>query len=82
MIETVEFYNYRNYQSLNLSLGPNLNVFIGSNGQGKTNFVEGLNLLLTGSFLRTKKLSDIIKLESAEGFVSAEVSHLNQKNNN
>jgi len=72
VIKKAEFYNFRNYQNLFLNLGSNLNVFIGDNGQGKTNFVEGINLLLTGDYLRSKKISDLVYLNQKQSYIACE----------
>jgi DNA replication and repair protein RecF len=79
VINKIELYNFRNYQNLNINLGPNLNVLIGLNGQGKTNFVESVNLLLTGEYLRTKNVSELLTLNKTEGFISGEVFEPSQK---
>ena len=39
--------NHRNYAQLELTPGPGVNVFIGPNGQGKTNLLEAIYFLAT-----------------------------------
>ncbi|MET0590143.1 MAG: DNA replication/repair protein RecF [Naasia sp.] len=39
--------DFRNYETAELELTPGVNVFVGSNGQGKTNLVEALGYLST-----------------------------------
>jgi DNA replication and repair protein RecF len=39
--------DFRNYESVDLELGAGANLFVGSNGQGKTNLVEALGFLST-----------------------------------
>lgn len=39
--------DFRNYRSLDIELRPGSNLFVGSNGQGKTNLVESLGYLST-----------------------------------
>ena len=34
--------NYRNYNTLDIELCPNVNVFMGDNAQGKTNILEAI----------------------------------------
>lgn len=50
--ERVELKNYRNYQNLNLPLHKRLNLFLGDNGQGKTNILESLYLCSFGQSFR------------------------------
>ena len=41
MIKEIKIENFKSIQSLNLELGR-LNVFIGANGSGKSNILEGI----------------------------------------
>lgn len=43
----VSLTDFRNYESAELDLHPGANLFVGSNGQGKTNLVEALGYLST-----------------------------------
>ncbi|MFY9190472.1 MAG: DNA replication/repair protein RecF [Lawsonella sp.] len=49
-----ELHNYRSWEHLALDLEPGITLFVGANGQGKTNFVEGINYL---SCLRSHRVS-------------------------
>lgn len=50
-IEFLKLLNFRNYNQLNLSFHPSLNIIYGKNGSGKTNLVEAIYVLgLTRSF--------------------------------
>ena len=40
--------NHRNYAQLDLTPGEGVNVFIGANGQGKTNLLEAISFLAPG----------------------------------
>lgn len=60
MIKEIKIENFKSIQSLNLELGR-LNVFIGANGSGKSNILEGitfgaavLSTKLTNEFLSTR----------------------------
>ena len=44
-IEHLKLTNFRNYSSLELDLGRNVNIFIGDNGKGKTNILESIYVL-------------------------------------
>jgi len=52
--------NYRNYARLDLTPGPALNVFLGSNGQGKTNLLESASLLALSSSPRARRESELV----------------------
>ena len=44
-ISKLSLVNFRNYLSLSISFGNNLNIFIGDNAQGKTNILEAITML-------------------------------------
>ena len=52
--------NHRNYAELDLSPGPNVNVFIGANGQGKTNLLEAVAMLALSSSPRARRESELV----------------------
>lgn len=52
-VDKILLKNYRNIKETLLKLSPNLNIFTGNNGQGKTNLLEAIYILGTGSSHRT-----------------------------
>jgi DNA replication and repair protein RecF len=42
---TLQARNFRNFERLELPCGPRLNIFVGDNGQGKTNILESIYVL-------------------------------------
>ena len=62
--------NVRNYAHLELEPAPGLNVFVGSNAQGKSNLLEAISLLGTGKSFRTSRERDLIR----DGFELATIS--------
>ena len=48
----VELSTYRNIESQRLELHPSANFFVGANGQGKTNLLEALYVLIAGESFR------------------------------
>lgn len=44
-IERLKLTNFRNYSSLEIKLSPKINLFIGNNGEGKTNILESIYIL-------------------------------------
>ncbi|MGB9867501.1 MAG: DNA replication/repair protein RecF [Bacillota bacterium] len=53
--------NFRNYERLELHLGKGVNVFVGQNGAGKTNLLEGVYLLATGRALRASREAEMLR---------------------
>ncbi|UFS58370.1 DNA replication/repair protein RecF [Subtercola endophyticus] len=47
LVRHLSLTDYRNYASAEVALRPGANLFVGSNGQGKTNLVEALGYLST-----------------------------------
>ena len=41
----INLLNFRNCSNINVSLGDNMNIFIGNNAQGKTNILEAITML-------------------------------------
>jgi DNA replication and repair protein RecF len=54
-IKTIALTNFRNYRKQIVTLGPGLNFIIGSNGEGKTNFLEAIYVL---SLVKSYKAPD------------------------
>lgn len=59
-IETITLTHYRNYLEVTANFSKQLNVFIGKNAQGKTNFLEAIYFLSLTRSYRTRHDKDII----------------------
>lgn len=59
-IEKIHLKNYRNISDVLLNVNSNLNIFLGKNGQGKTNILESIYLLGTTSSHRTSSDRELI----------------------
>lgn len=70
-INKIRIINFRNYLSLGLELNKNMNIFIGKNGQGKTNFLESIYLCITGKSFKTNSDREMINLDKEEAYVGA-----------
>ena len=44
-INNIEIHNFRNYENLKVNFNDNINIFIGNNGEGKTNILESIYVL-------------------------------------
>jgi DNA replication and repair protein RecF len=66
---------FRNHGSTDLRFASGVNVLLGENGQGKTNVVEAINLLASGTSHRTHQLMALVRTGSADAVVNAELVH-------
>ncbi|GAB3615312.1 DNA replication/repair protein RecF [Humibacter ginsengisoli] len=67
--------DFRNYESAEVELAAGPNLFVGSNGQGKTNLVESLVFLSTGASHRTPIDAAMIRQDSAAAVVRVRLEH-------
>ena len=54
-VESLEFIHFRNLHKDRLVFRPGLNIFLGHNGQGKSNILEAISLVTKGSSFRPFK---------------------------
>lgn len=52
--------NFRNLSG-KLAFSPGLNIFVGENGQGKTNWLEGISVLASARSFRTSRLAEAVQ---------------------
>lgn len=64
-IKQLKLHQFRNYELASLDLSPKINIFIGENGQGKTNCLEAIALLISGKSFRTSFLKEMIRKEAS-----------------
>jgi DNA replication and repair protein RecF len=67
--------DFRNYATLELELAPGPNLFVGSNGQGKTNLVESLGYLSTLGSHRVSSDQAMIRQGQESAIVRAKLAH-------
>ncbi|MEQ1738003.1 MAG: DNA replication and repair protein RecF, partial [Rhodoglobus sp.] len=67
--------DFRNYESLEIGLVAGSNLFVGSNGQGKTNLVEALGYLSTLGSHRVSVDHAMIRQGQDSAIVRARLSH-------
>lgn len=74
-MQLIELYlsNYRNFKQLSLSFNDKINIFIGENGQGKTNLLESIYFMSITKSFKTSKLNEIIKFKENETYLKAVV---------
>jgi DNA replication and repair protein RecF len=59
-LRSLRLRNHRNYSQLDLVPGPGVNVFIGANGQGKTNLLEAVAMLALSSSPRARRELELV----------------------
>ena len=68
--------DFRNYENLELSFDPGVNLIVGDNAQGKTNLIEAVSFLGSGKSFRTQKNGELIRFSAdfadIEGNVTAQ----------
>ncbi len=72
-IKRLQMLNYRNYNVLDISLGPHVNVFMGDNAQGKTNILEGIYYCAFARSHRTSKDRELINWNADNALLSVSV---------
>ena len=67
--------HFRNHTATDLALQPGVNLLVGFNGQGKTNFVEAIAYLATLSSHRVAGYQPLIQHDQPQAIIRALVSH-------
>lgn len=73
LLRRLQLRNHRNYAHLDLKPGPGVNVFIGDNGQGKTNLLEAVAMLALSASPRTRRDTEVVGPIAAATRIEAEV---------
>ena len=68
-IESVQLKNFRNYDSLELTLDKGTNIFYGDNAQGKTNILESVYLCGTTKSHKGSKDREMIRFNEEEAHI-------------
>ena len=71
IIEKIHILKFRNLSDQYLIPDNTVNLVVGKNGQGKTNFIESLYYLGHGRSFKTKNLKDIIPFDDQQIQISA-----------
>lgn len=71
--------DYRNYESADVALTEGANLFVGKNGQGKTNLVEALGFLSTLGSHRVSQDQALIRNGADAAIIRARVSHADRE---
>ena len=72
-IKKLILHNFRNYEDLSIEPDPGLNILLGKNAQGKTSFLEAIYLIALARSWRAGRDSELVRWESDQARVSAEI---------
>ncbi|MCL5987109.1 MAG: DNA replication/repair protein RecF [Actinobacteria bacterium] len=73
VLKDLELVNYRNYRNARFGFNPNLTIIYGRNAAGKTNLLEAVRVLSTGSSHRNSPDRELINLDEEEAKIFAEL---------
>lgn len=72
IVSKVQVRDFRNYSSFVLEPSPSLTVIVGPNARGKTNLLEGVQLLTEGVSFRRPSWGQVIRWDQEKAFLSLE----------
>ncbi|TMD00462.1 MAG: DNA replication/repair protein RecF [Chloroflexi bacterium] len=73
LLRRLQLRNHRNYAHLDISMEPGVNVFLGANGQGKTNLLESVAMLALSASPRARREVELVGPVAAASRIEAEV---------
>ena len=73
LLRRLQLRNHRNYAHLDISMEPGVNVFIGANGQGKTNLLEAVAILALSASPRTRRDVELVGPVAPASRIEADV---------
>lgn len=79
IVNSIKLINFRNFDDINIKLNNNLNIFIGDNGQGKTNLLESIYMSSIGKTFRLNKENDLVKFNKESYNLEISMTKLNTK---
>lgn len=74
-VQSLHLSQFRNYESLEVAFSPRQNIFLGNNGQGKTNLLEALYFLSHARSHRTATDRELIRQGSPYSAVQVQLAH-------
>ncbi|MBK8302778.1 MAG: DNA replication and repair protein RecF [Chloracidobacterium sp.] len=72
LLESMAAENFRNLRG-GIKCGNGLNILVGENGQGKTNWLEAIAVLASARSFRTTKLQEAVNFGQTSAFIRGEV---------
>lgn len=78
-ISEIQINDFRNLERIRYVPAKGVNILLGNNAQGKTNFLEAVYLLASGVSFRSVPDKDLIRLGKNQFFIQATYHYLNKK---
>lgn len=75
IVEQLSLVDFRNYATADVTLGPGPNLFIGRNGQGKTNLAEAIAFFATLGSHRVSSDAPLVRHGADAAIVRARLAH-------
>lgn len=75
LITNLNLTNYRSYSTLDLNLGGRITIFVGKNGEGKTNIAESILYLTFLNSHRASGNTPLVKLGANAAYIRAKVKY-------
>ena len=78
-LKKLQLLNFKNYEEASLSLSPQINCFLGNNGQGKTNLLDAIYYLSFSKSFFNPIDSQLIRDEEAFMTLTGEFNRENEQ---
>lgn len=75
IVEHLSLVDFRNYAAADVELGPGPNVFVGRNGQGKTNLAEAIGFFATLGSHRVSNDAPMVRDGAESAIIRARLAH-------
>lgn len=73
ILHKLELHDFRNYETLSITLSPKVTILVGQNAQGKTNILESILMLSLAKSHRANRDSEMIRWGAESAFAAAEI---------
>ena len=70
-LKSIKFWNFRNYESFDLDDIKDITILVGENAVGKTNIIEGVQLLTSLSSFRHAPIGQLLRRGNNQGRLEA-----------
>jgi DNA replication and repair protein RecF len=80
MIEKLRLFQFRNFEDQTIEFSPTANIFIGMNGQGKSNILESIHYLFLGESFRPAQINHLIREGQTQTSIQMLTSQNGEKN--